>query len=290
MARLLRAWLAPFAGDGGHHGLGLDEELRGFANGLFAQVAACIEQRMGDARAEPLQDLGQTIAHGGELAMRNAAMRMVEQRGGHHGAGGNRRGAIDLGHHPVRQSGHEGAALGGMHGGVSLFAQRGRGIAVGANVPQRHDFAELDVEATVAAAQNARCFEQAARILFLFFAAGELTHVRRTLDEPVVTDRHRDEEELLVRHRHRRFNDHVQEAELGGQELARARAAALQEKFDGEPLADQAAHVASTTAPYRRSPLNERRMKKAPPRRRMRPSGKKERLSPAAMSGSCRSA
>ena len=114
----------PLAGNRGHQGVGIDEELRRVANRLFPQFAARVEQGGRDARSEPLEHPGEAIAHRGELAVRDPAVRVVEQRGGDHGAGRDRGGAVDLRHHAVGEPRHERAPLGRMQHGALAFRRR----------------------------------------------------------------------------------------------------------------------------------------------------------------------
>src|SRR5690606_40532132 len=51
------------------------------------------------------------------------------------------------------------------------------------------------------------------------------------------------EVDLLLGHREGGVDDHVEQAELGGQEFARAAAPALQEQLDGESVTDEASDV-----------------------------------------------
>ena len=83
----------------------------------------------------------------------------------------------------------------------------------------------------------------------------------------------------------RGVDHHVEQADLGRQELAGARAAALEEELDGEAVAHEPADVGVDDGGVEPVAAEARRMKNAPARRKTGPSGKNERLSPAAMRG-----
>ncbi len=85
--------------------------------------------------------------------------------------------------------------------------------------------------------------EQRLEVLGLLLPAGQLLRIAVGLDDLLVVDRHRDEEEVPLRALEHRVHLPGEQPELGGEELAGARAAALGEELLHHPVVHELLHV-----------------------------------------------
>src|SRR5690606_39627088 len=132
---------------------------------------------------------------------------------------------------------YDGPPLGGAVQLVAVDAQ------LLADVVQGESRGDLHVDAPVAVTQRLGGVEEIRGLLLLLLAPADLALVAVGVDDALVTDAHGDEVDLLLGHREGGVDDHVEQAELGGQEFARAAAPALQEQLDGESVTDEASDV-----------------------------------------------
>ena len=125
-------------------------------------------------------------------------------------------------------------------------------------------------------------------MLSSFFAppSSSLDH-RALLDQPLVGDRDRHEEQVAAPAGEEGLDVPRQHAEPRRERLAGARAPALDEELLGEALLDQVGDVGAEHLLVERI-VEARRRKKAPARRNMKPNGPKAMFSRAAMCGGTR--
>ena len=232
------------------------EEPQRLVQRLLPELPVAVQHRIGDARSEPLERREHLRHAAHQLPVGDAAPAVGHERGRAERRGRDHRRAVDLVGHPVRDPLHQRPALRRRQSAlVGLERLAPRGLVAGGVVDprevtgladqalERHHVAELQVEAAVLRAEHAPGAEQPADALGRLLAARLLVHVRLLLDDPLVADRHRHERDLAIAELQRRVDDHREDPELRRQELAGARAPALDEELEVVALDEDRADV-----------------------------------------------
>ncbi|MEZ4249014.1 MAG: hypothetical protein R3B99_12320 [Polyangiales bacterium] len=196
---------------------------------------------VGDARALATQRREQHRRTFDQRRARDASTLVHEQRGRDERGRRHHRHAVDLVGHAVADALHQRAPFGRrdvLAALRALFPERPL-----QDVVEAQHLAELHVEPAVLRPEHLRGLQQSADVLLLLLAAAELVHVAALFDDALVADAHRHEEDLLAPELQRGVDHHRQQAELRREQLARARASALDEELEREALDDQPAHV-----------------------------------------------
>src|SRR5690606_19152878 len=223
--------------------LGVEEELERLVDHLLADGAGRVRDRGGDARALALELAEEADAHRLEIGATHAAPAMREEGGGDERGRRDDGDGVDLVGHAVRDALHERAPRGGgeLVGAVAIEAVLEARLLH--ELVEAEHLAELHVEAAVARAEDRGGLEEPADVLLLLLLAGELAHVGLLLDDALVADADGHEAHLLAAEHEHGVDQHGEQAEFGREELARARAPALEEEPDAVALDEELAHV-----------------------------------------------
>ena len=212
-------------------------EQRRLAHRGLAQLAArSAGERRGGARAEAPDEADEARAVIDQLGVREPAAPAAEERHRHERARRDGGDAVDLAHHLMREPRDQPAPL-----------RRRDGVCgdsdLGLQLVERQHLAELHVGAAVFLAQHLAYLEQRRGVFRALLPAGELARVHALFHHPLVADAHRHERDGAPREAERGLDHHVEQAELGREELASPRSPPFEEELQRVAVAEQAADV-----------------------------------------------